>query len=389
MPWQAMQRCWPSKVVTAALSPPCSRWQPGLRRRQRGYPPATITALPETLLPAQTALHASPHAPLKHLLPGWFALVMGLTGLSLAWHRAVPLMGEAAVGVSRGVGALAALAFGLLAVATLLRFWHHPEAWAEDRRHPVRHTFIATLPISVILLASVVVAQQGPSRPMLLLWGAGAAAQLFVTLWVLARWLRGNGPGGFHWSSITPALFIPFVGNALVPLAGVPLGQADWSAAQFGVGLMFWPVVLVLNVVRIALQGLWPERLLPTAFVLIAPPAVVGLSAAQLGAPPPVIWALWGMALFSLLWVGTLAQRIAGLPFGLTHWGMSFPLAALAALTLRLSEPGSAMAALGIGLLALVTLLVAGLLLGTLRGLCDGSLLAPEPVAVIHPAAAG
>ena len=94
------------------------------------------------------------------------------------------------------------------------------------------------------------------------------------------------------------------------------------------------------------------------------------------------------MALFSLLWVGTLVQRIAALPFGLPHWGMSFPLAALAALTLRLATPGTPMALLGVALLALATLGIAALLLGTWRGLRDGSLLAPEPVAAIVPVAA-
>ena len=334
-------------------------------------------------------------APLKHLQPGWYALVMGLAGLSLAWHRAVPLWGEPAVGASRLIGALALLVFVLLAGATLLRGWRHPQAWAEDRRHPVRHTFIATLPISMILLATAVVAQHGPSGPALAVWGAGALGQLWVTLWVLARWLRGNQPGGLvdgvsHppglvWASVTPALFIPIVGNVLVPLAGVALGQAGWSAAQFGIGLMFWPVVLVLIVVRIALHGLWPERLMPTAFIFIAPPAVVGLSASLLGAPAGVVWGLWGMALFTLLWVATLAQRMAALPFGLSHWGMSFPLAALAALTLHLAQPGTVMAVLGIGLLALATLLIAMLLLATLRGLRNGSLLVADPVAVVRP----
>ena len=324
--------------------------------------------------------------PFKHLVPGWYAVVMGLAGLALAWHRATPLMGEAAVAVAWAFGGLAAVVFAVLAVATALRARHHPEAWADDRRHPVRHTFIATLPISMILLATVAVALTGPSAAARWLWGTGALAQLFVTVWLMARWFRGNGAGGLQWASVTPALFVPIVGNVLVPLAGVPLGQLAWSVAQFGVGLMFWPVVMVLIVVRIAVQGGWPERLLPTAFIFIAPPTVVGLSALQLGAAPLVCWALWGLAVFSLAWVGTLGQRIAALPFGLTHWGMSFPLAALAAFTLRLAGPeygAPALAVLGPALLALATLVVLALLLGTVRGLRDGSLLAPEPVAMI------
>lgn len=327
--------------------------------------------------------------PLKFLMPGWYAITMGLCGLALAWHRAEALMGEAAGLIALLVGALAALVFGLLAVATVLRGVRHPQAWAEDRRHPVRHTFVATLPASTILLATVAVAQFGPSQGALWLWGAGALSQLWVTAWVLGRWWRGNGPAGLQWASVTPALFIPIVGNVLVPLAGVPLGQPEWSAAQFGVGLMFWPVVMALILVRIATQGLWPERLLPAAFIFIAPPAVVGLSALQLGAPPLLGWALWGMALFSLLWVATLARRIGQLPFGMAHWGMSFPLAAMAALTLRLATPGSPLAVLGPALLALASLVVLALLMGTARGLRDGSLLAPEPVASIAPVAAG
>ena len=331
-----------------------------------------------------------PHhaTPVKFLMPGWYALVMGLAGLSLAWHRATPLLGEMAGAVSLLVGALAAAVFVVLAVATVMRARRYPEAWAEDRRHPVRHAFIAALPIAVLLLATVGVALAG-SQPLLhALWWAGALAQLFVTWWVLSRWWRLPAQGGLQWAGVTPALFIPIVGNVLVPLAGVPLGQAEWSAAQFGLGLLFWPLVTVLILVRIAVQGMWPERLLPTAFIFIAPPSVVGLAALQFGAPVLLAWVLWGMALFTLLWVGALAPRIAKLPFALPHWAMSFPLAAFAALTLRLAAPASPLAVLGLALLALASLLVLGLAAGTVRGLRDGSLLAPEPAAAIQPAAA-
>lgn len=322
-------------------------------------------------------------APLQHLHPGWFALVMGLAGLALAWHRAESAMGAAAGAVALVLAVLAAVLFALLLLASAWRAHRHPEALAEDLRHPVRHAFVAAPPVSVLLLATLGVALAGPAPGWTALWALGALLQLLVTVWVLARWWRGPQAAGLQWPAVTPVLFIPIVGNVLVPLAGVPLGLETLAAAQFGVGLLFWPVVLALLGARVAAAGPWPERLRPAAFIAVAPPAVVALSLLQFGAPPLVAWALWGMAVFAALWAATQARAIAAQPFGVPHWAMSFPLAALAALTLRLGTPGSAMATLGVALLALATLLVAALALATLRGLREGSLLAPEPVAVL------
>ncbi len=324
---------------------------------------------------------------LKFLYPGWFAIVMGLAGLSLAWHRAVPAMGPAAEATSAVLGLMAAGIFGVLATASALRAWQHAAAWHEDLRHPVRHAFVATLPISVILIATVAVAHGERGGAVRAAWWLGALAQFALTAWVVARWWRGNVAGGLVWPGVTPALFIPIVGNVLVPLAGLPLGATAWSAAQLGAGLLFWPVVTVLVVVRLAVHGSWPERLLPAAFIFIAPPAVLGLVALQFGAPSTLALGLWGMALLSLLWCLALARRIAALPFGLPHWALSFPLAAFSALTLRLGEEaGPAMALLGVASLAATSLVVAWLALATVRGLRDGTLLAPEPVAALQPA---
>lgn len=319
---------------------------------------------------------------LRHLMPGWYAVVMGLCGLALAWHRTTDVLGPTSHAVASGIFWLAVGVFVALAVATLARGLLHADAWAEDRRHPVRHTFIAALPIAVILLATVGVAVLGTTAWLDALWWAGCVSQLWVTWWVLSRWWRSSTAApqaGLSWATATPALFIPIVGNVLAPLAGVPLGHVEWSAAQFGIGLLFWPVVLVLLVTRLAVQGMWPDRLLPTTFIVLAPPAVVGSSLLQLGAPLAAVWAVWGMALFSFLWVMSLAARIAALPFALPHWGMSFPLAAFAALTLRLGAPLPWVHWFGLALLAVSTILIAILFAATLQGLARGTLLVPEP----------
>jgi tellurite resistance protein len=328
---------------------------------------------------------SSTQTPLQFLSPAWFSIVMGLCGLSLAWLRAAPLMGAVTGTIATALGAFAALVFLALAAASAVRLQRHPDAWRDDCTHPVRHTFLATLPVSLILLATVAVGLTGAGALANALWWAGSLGQLGVTLWVVSRWWNGNRAGGLQWSVVTPALIIPVVGNVLVPLAGVTLGHADWSAAQFGIGVLFWPLVLALLVVRIAVQGLWPERLMPSAFILVAPPAVIGLSALQLGAPPVLGWMLWGMALFSFLWAATLARRIVAQAFTVAHWGLSFPMAALAGLTLQLATPGGLLAVLGPMLLALTSLVVFGLGMGTVRGLRQGTLLAPEPVAMIQP----
>lgn len=331
--------------------------------------------------------------PLKHLFPGWFAIVMGWSGLALAWHRAGPVMGEMAHGLALVAAGVAALVFVALVVAMLLRWQRHAEAIREDLGHPVRHTFFAAIPISGMLLATLAVGLFGPAAPGAeALWWISSLAQFGITLWVLAKWISGPAGGPNHkpsWGAVTPVLFIPIVGNVLAPLAGVPLGHGAWASAQFGLGLLFWPVVLVLNFVRIAQAGMPPDRMLPTLFIFVAPAAVVGVAALQYGAPAPLTWMLWGMALAQALWAATQARRIAGLPFAIPHWGMSFPLAALAVLTLRLADApeGRWLQVPGVALLALASLVILGLSFATVRGLRAGSLLVPEgpPVIPIQP----
>ena len=320
---------------------------------------------------------------LKHLTPNWFAIVMSLCGLSLAWGRAEPILGEMAGAGALVLAAAAALLFVALAVLSWIRWQHYPEALAADLKHAVRHAFIATIPVSIILLATCGVSLLGTSAWLAALWWLGSLLQLFTTLWVATRWLSADKAQSLSWAALTPVLLIPVVGNVLAPLAGVSLGAGAWAAAQFGIGLLLWPVLLALILARIAAQGLWAERLLPATFISIAPPAVIGSAALQLGGPPLLAWMCWGVALFFLLWSAHTVRRMLAQPFSIAFWALGFPLSAFAALTLRLAMQFPQLQVIGMVSLAVASVVTLLLAMATWNGVREGSLLQAEPVAIV------
>ena len=105
------------------------------------------------------------------------------------------------------------------------------------------------------------------------------------------------------WPSITPVLFIPVVGNVVAPLAGVSLGHEVWSVMQLAIGVFFWPVVMALLVARRVGHSPLPDRILPSWFISLAPPSVIGLSLMQYEAPLLWVQAVWGVGAFVLGWV--------------------------------------------------------------------------------------
>lgn len=320
---------------------------------------------------------------LKYFGLNWFAIVMGLAGLSLAWSRAAPILGDMAGAGALLLAAAAALVFVLFIVLSWLRWQRYPEALAAELKHPVRHAFVATLPVSMILLATCGVSLLGSHIWLAVLWWAGSLAQLGVTLWVLVRWLSADKALALGWPALTPVLLIPVVGNVLAPLAGATFNAGEWAAAQFGLGLLLWPVLLALIFARMAAKGLWAERLLPITFICIAPPAVIGSVALQMGGPAILAWMCWGMALFFLLWSLQLSRRILAQPFSMAFWSSGFPIAAFATLTLRLAVQHPAAQAPAMISLALASLVVVVLGIATWKGWREGSLLEPEPVAMM------
>lgn len=321
-------------------------------------------------------------ANIEHMAPSWFALVMGWCGLSQAWLRSSELLGEHAHTLGVVGGVFTTVLFGLLCLASIVRLSAHPRAVAADLRHPVRHAFMATLPISILLLASLGITLLWRVSPELdlaltMLWVIGSMLEVVATVWVMARWLT---PGGLQWATFTPVFFIPIVGNVLAPLGGVALGMETWAAAQLGFGLLMWPLLQVMFFVRLVQAGPLPERMSPTLFITLVPPSVGAVSLMLLGAPMWVVWGMWGIAAILLAWVLTQVPTMLSQPFGLPQWGMSFPMAAFTGLTLTLSQEagGRWLEIPALVLLAITTLVILKLTRNTWRGLHMGHLLVPE-----------
>lgn len=301
---------------------------------------------------------------LKHFPISFFAVIMGLTGVSIAWDKAETVFGME-LGVSDALLALAAVSFALLAAVYGNKLIRHRDAVVGELNHPIQINFFPTFSISLVLLG-IAFLHRAPGLAGAL-WAAGSSLHLLLTLYVLSVWIHHEH---FEVQHINPAWFIPVVGNVLVPIAGVPLGYTELSWFFFSVGMLFWIVLFAIIFNRMLFHHPLPERLMPTFFILIAPPAVGFLAYLQLaGGLDAFARVLYYGGLFLTLLLVTQVNRFLRIPFYLSWWAYSFPLAAITIATLvmyeRTGQP--AFAAIGWILLNSVTLVLLYLLYRTVR----------------------
>ena len=324
-------------------------------------------------------------AQLEHLAPAWFAMVLGWCGLSQAWLRATDIFGTPALSLGLVAAIVALFIFVLLCLASVLRLQAHPLAVAADMRHPIKHAFMAALPISMLLLASLGIqlfwgTDHTLDSALTFFWCMGSVLEIAATVWVVQRWINQADNGGIQWVTFTPVFFIPVVGNVLAPLGGMSIGLEAWATAQFGVGVFLWLVLQTLIFVRLAQAGSVPARLAASWFITVVPPSIVGLSLLQLDAPLTLVWMMWGIGGFFLMLASTQIPAIFQQPFSMGNWGMSFPMAAFTSLTLRMTQTqgGAWLKLPAVLLLAITSLLILGLTLNTWHGLRHGQLLVPD-----------
>ncbi len=323
---------------------------------------------------------ASPPAPaptsrLANFPVPFFATVMGLSGLTIATHKVESLWG-ATHGPATVLFALTLGVFGLVAGLYALKALRHPQAVLAEWNHPIRISFFPASSIGLLLLGSAAVPVNADLARGL--WGAGAALHLVLTLAVMRAWIDHSR---FEVAHTNPAWFIPVVGNVLVPVAGVGFAPADVSWFFFSVGLVFWVVLLTIVVYRLIFHPPLPGKMVPTLFILLAPPSVAFLSwVALTGGVDAFGRILYFAAVFFFLLLLTQLPKFAQVPFAMSWWAYSFPLAAFTIATLVMGErvQSAVYMTAGQGLYGLLVLVVGGLALRTLVAVVRREICTPE-----------
>jgi tellurite resistance protein len=284
----------------------------------------------------------------------FFSVVMGVSGLAIAWQKTQSVLGVN-LHINVLLAVIAVLVFwGLLSIY-VAKWLYYRDAVLAELKHPIKLNFFPTISISLILLSIAVLhLNQSVAHG---LWLAGVSLHFILMLYVLHVWINHKQ---FEIHHLNPAWFIPAVGNVLVPIAGTSLGYHEISWFFFSIGLVFWIILLTIIFNRILFHHPLPDHLAPTLFILIAPPSAGFLSYVKLThGLDGFARVLYYVGLFFTLFLFTQLPRLLKLPFFLSWWAYSFPLAAITVSSwVMFEQTGEA----GIKMLALVFIFLLSIL---------------------------
>jgi tellurite resistance protein len=252
-----------------------------------------------------------------------FAIVMGLTGLTIAFGKFYHMQWLPKIFYEIMLGVVLLL-FSVIGVLYLLKAVYHTDRVREDFRHRIRVNITSTISISILLL-SIAFYTYFPLLGVVL-WWLGTLLHTWLMYKTVTFWIEHN----FEIHHFNPTWFIPVVGNILVPVVGVDLVPPLVTAFYFAAGMFFWMVLFTVFLYRAVFHAQLPGKFVPTFFVLLAPPAVGFISYMRIAAS----WDMFAVSLYliALFFVGMLlflARSFFRLNFFLSWWVFTFPLAAM------------------------------------------------------------
>lgn len=262
-----------------------------------------------------------------------FASVMGISGAAIALKQFEQLY-ELEPSISTVFLIMAVLLFIINGGMLLYRMIAHTEDVATDFNHPVKMNFFGAISISLLLISVLFYDIQ--QLTSLIIWGIGSILQLGLTLLILTKLMWKSA---FQIQQFNPVWFIPIVGNIVVPLAGVFHVGAFINWLFFSIGILFSIIYMTLFMNRMFFHPSLPRQLIPTLFILLAPPSIGFMSYIKLTGKLDVFaYILYGIAFYlGLLFLFQIKRFFSG-PFFISWWAFLFPSAAITNATFLMYE---------------------------------------------------
>ncbi len=304
---------------------------------------------------------------LKHFPISFFAPVLGFAGFSLALLKTESLVPFLPHTVSLGF-----IGFTILLYITMLVFYGFKlimfrQDVIEEYHHPIKINFFPLI-AKVPLVLSVAFLQLNMSVSKGL-WIAGVVLTLIFGFSIINAWVTHKH---FKIHHLSPAWFIPVVGNIIVPIAGVQHAHPEISWFFFTIGTIWMIMLTTIIFYRLIFHDPLPDKLLPTLFILFAAPAIGFIAYNKLTGEFDVFARiLYYSALFLFFFIFMQGKNFIKINFFLSWWAYTFPLAAFVLASILMSHVTHYIIFKVIALAALVVLIliIAILLIKTFKAI--------------------
>jgi len=283
-----------------------------------------------------------------------FAIIMGLSGLTITYQKAGMWLGFPHI-IGNTLMVVTTIMFFVISGIYLYKYSKYSMAVKKEFAHPIRINFFAAVSISMLMLA-IIYKEHYPTISAYF-WYPGTILHFYLTMYTIAFWINSNQ----EIAHSNPAWFIPIVGNVLVPVGGIGFASTYILNYFFSIGIFFWVILFAIILNRIIFHNQLAVKFMPTLFILIAPPAVGVIAYFKLyGELDTFALFLYNIALFFTLLLGFMYKNFLKIKFFISWWAFVFPLAAISIATMLMYKLTSdiAMLALSYILIAIMTIVI-------------------------------
>ena len=261
---------------------------------------------------------------LKNFPISFLAICLGLIGFTLAWQKAEQILKLPLI-LSNYLLYFSIIIIAVILSIYILKIIKYPKEVKREFNHPIKLNFYPIL-AKLFLISSIIFL----SLNMLVskyLWWIGVIVQFIFTIIIMSAWIRHNK---FEIHHINPSWFIPVVGCIIIPIAGVKHFSPELSWFFFSIGLFWWLILTTLVMNRVIFHHPIPDKLIPTFFILFAPPVIGFIALTKLIGLNPFGNLLYYFGAFLFILILFQFKLFAKLKFYLSWWAYSFPMDALA-----------------------------------------------------------